>query len=133
MKMSSALPGIVVVALAGCSGTNGFYSPACPMFEGQTITLESGRFVVDKFTDSVEIDDSENAVDAFPGYPMHGDYTIEGNVVRMRSDSGTDLPTMYLAKVGNKKWLLTESEYEEWTRNGSVGPCALARGDRIVE
>jgi hypothetical protein len=107
IKKSSVVPGFVVVALAGCSGTNGFYSPACPMFEGQTITLDSGRFVVDKFTDSVELDDADNAVDPFPGYPMQGDYSIEDNVVYMRSDSGTNLPTMYLAKVGSKKWLLT--------------------------
>ena len=133
MKKISAAAGFVIAALAGCSGANGFYSPACPMFEGQTVTLDSGRFVVDKFTDSVELDDSDNAVDPFPGYPLQGDYTVEGDVVHMRSDSGTDLPTLYLAKVGNKKWLLTESEYEEWTRDGSVGPCALARSGRKAE
>jgi hypothetical protein len=130
MKKNSAALGFAVVALAGCSGTNGFYAPACPMFEGQTITLDSGRFVVDKFTDSVELDDADNPIDPFPGYPMHGDYRIEGNVVHMRSDSGTDLPTLYLAEVGNKKWLLTDSEYEEWTRDGSVGACSLARGHK---
>ena len=130
MKKTGAVLGCAVVALAGCSGTNGLYSPACPMFEGQAITLDSGRFVLHKFTDTVEFDDDGNEINQFPGYPMHGDYSIDDNVVSMRTDSGTDLPTLYLAEVGNKKWLLTESEYEEWTRDGSVGPCSLARGDQ---
>ena len=128
MKKSCAAIGFLVAGLAGCSGINGFYSPDCAMFEGQSITLDSGRFVVDKFTDSVELDDADNPIDPFPGYPMHGDYRVEGNVVYMRSDSGTDLPTLYLAEVGDKKWLLTESEYAVWTKEGSVGPCSLARG-----
>lgn len=132
MKIKSAALAFAVVALTGCSGSNGFYSPGCPMFEGQAITLDGGRFIVDKFTDTVEFDADGNVINQFPGYPMHGDYRVEGNVVHMRSDSGTDLPALYLAEVGNKKWLLTESEYEEWAREGSVGPCSLARSSRTA-
>jgi hypothetical protein len=133
MKQVSVGLGPVLAAIAGCAGPNGTYapdSPGCVAFEGQTITLDGSRFVIDKFTDSVEVDAAGKAIDSFPGYPMRGDYRIEGNVLYMRSDTGTDLPMYYFAEIGGSKWLLTQSEYEEWTRDGSVGPCALARSGR---
>lgn len=133
MKTTTGAFGFAPLALAACSSINGLYAPACPSFAGQTITLDGGRFVLDKFTDTVDVDDNGNPIDPFPGYPMQGDYRREGSVVYLRSDSGTDLPTLYLAQVGNKKWLLTKAEYEEWTREGSVGPCALARGGRKAD
>ena len=130
MKQMSISLGLALAVIAGCSSSNGIYapdSPACVAFEGQTITLDGGRFIVDKFSDSVEIDDAGNRIDPFPGYPMQGNYRIEARALYMRSDSGTDLPTLYFAEIGGNKWLLTQSEHEEWTKNGAIGPCALVR------
>ena len=130
MTSRHVIVAIVAAALSGCAGTDGLYAPACATFEGEAIELDGGRFVVHRFTDTVEFDDDGSVINQFPGYPIHGKYEVEGNVLHMRADDGTEMPRRYLARVGSEKWLLSQSEYEEWTRDGSIGPCTLVRGDR---
>jgi hypothetical protein len=128
MKQISVSLGIALVLLAGCAGSNGTYVPACVAFEGASIKLDSGRFVFDRFTDAVEVDDDGNVLDAFPGYPMPGSYRFDGNVLHMESDSGTTLPRYFLVESAGKKHLLTQEQYDAWTDSGTVDPCALTRG-----
>lgn len=128
MKQHFVALGMTLVTLAGCAAIDGTYAPACVAFEGETITLDDGRFVIDRFTDAVEVDDEGNVLDAFPGYPMRGSYRFDGSVLHMETDSGTTLPLRFLVESDGDKHLLTEEQYEAWTDRGSVDPCALSRG-----
>ena len=133
MKSRHGFVAIVAAAVAGCAGLDGLYAPACATFEGEAIELDGGRFVVHRFTDTVEFDDDGNVINQFPGYPVRGDYQVEGNALLMRADDGTEMPRRYLARVGSERWLLTRPEYDEWTRDGSIGPCTLVRSDRTSQ
>jgi len=120
--------GIAFFLLAGCANHSGKYAPDCVAFEGDTVDLTDGRFVLDRFTDQVEVDESGNTIDLFPGYPMRGTYRFEGQVLHMQSDSGTALPNRYLVQSEGRKRLLTSEQYDDWKKDGTIDDCALTLG-----
>jgi len=129
-NMKNLLAGfcIVLVLLAGCANHSGKYAPDCVAFEGDTVDLTDGRFVLEKFTDQVEVDESGNKIDPFPSHPMRGTYRFEGDVLHMQSDAGTDLPNWYLVKSEGRKRLLTSEQYDAWKKDGTIDDCALTLG-----
>lgn len=126
MRNWTAGLGIACCLLAGCANNSGTYEPACVAFEGDTIKLADGKFVLDKFTDQVEVDESGNKTDPFPGYPVSGTYRIEGDVLHMQADSGTALPDRYLVKSEGRNRLLTAEQHDAWKADGTIDDCALA-------
>ena len=128
MKRPIAGVGIALVLLLGCAGNNGTYAPDCVAFEGTTIELADGRFVMDKFTDQVEVDDTGKVRDPFPGYPVSGTYRFDGNVLHLQSDSGTELPVLYRVKTEGRYRLLTAEQFESWTTSDTIDDCALTLG-----
>ena len=120
--------GVSLVLLAGCAGNSGKYAPACVAFEGDTIELADGKFVLHKFTDQVEVDEAGNTKDPFPGYPMRGTYRFDGHVLYMQSDSDTELPALYRVKVDGRYRLLTATQYEVWMTDETIDDCALTLG-----
>jgi hypothetical protein len=119
---------LVAILLVGCKSYEGIYSPACVAFAGSTIELSDGRFVWEKFTDSVVVDDAGKAVDQFPGYPMHGSYRIDERTVHMEADSGESIADMYLHRHDGRYFLLTAEQLEALESGGNLAECALALG-----
>jgi len=117
--------GIAFFLLAGCAGNSGTYAPDCVAFEGDTIELADGKFMLDKFTDQVEVDESGNVRDPFPGYPMRGTYRFDGHVLHLQSDSGTTLPDLYLVKRDGHKNLLTSKQFDVWKTDQTMDDCVL--------
>jgi hypothetical protein len=128
MRVLTTGLGIAFFLLAGCANNAGNYAPDCVAFEGETVELADGNFVLDKFTDQVEVDDAGNKKDPFPGYPMSGTYRLEGHVLHMQSDSGTTLPIRYLVKSEGRKRLPTAEQYDAWKTDGTIDDCALTLG-----
>lgn len=128
MKLLITGLGISLVLLTGCASSSGKYAPACVAYEGSTIELADGKFVMDKFTDQVEVDDSGNKKDPFPGYPVSGTYRFEGDVLHLQSDSGIELPNLYRVKNEGRFRLLTAEKFEAWKTDGTIDDCALALG-----
>jgi len=116
---------LLSVSLVGCSSHEGRYSPACIAYAGSIITLSNGKFVWEKFTDALAMDDDGNVVNPFPGYPMHGTYRIEGQTVFMEAVPGEKLANMYLEQHDDRQYLLTAKEAQEWRKTGKLTECAL--------
>ena len=128
MRLKAAGLGMAFFLLAGCANNSGMYAPDCVAFEGDTVELSDGRFVLDRFTDQVDVDESCNTIDPFPSHPMRGTYRFEGDVLQMQSDAGTDLPNWYLVKSEGHERLLTAEQYDTWKTDGTIDDCALALG-----
>ena len=120
--------GMAFFLLAGCANHSGMYAPDCVAFEGDTVELTDGRFVLDRFTDQVEVDESGNAIDPFPSHPMRGTYRFKGDVLHLQSDAGIALPNWYLVKGEGHKRLLTLEQYDAWKKDGTIDDCALTLG-----
>ena len=119
---------VIAALLSGCVSHEGTYSPDCIAYEGSNIRLGDGRFVWEKFTDSVDVDDAGNIKDPFPGYPLRGSYRIKGQVLSLNAGSGESLANLYLQEYRQCDYLLTADEFETWERTGTVGACALVFG-----
>ena len=131
--MRQKLFGVVILAIAsaGCASSAniaGTYGPACVAFAGNTIELSDGRFVWDKFTDEVKVDDAGNVIDPFPGFPVKGSYTIDDDVVRLSTDVGELMAEMHLVRNSGRVYLLTSEEFEVWRNDRELYECALALG-----
>ena len=116
---------------AGCAADTkiaGTYTPSCTAFEGSTIELTDDRFTWDRFTDEVTIDESGNKVDPFPGFPVRGTYTVDDDVVRLKTDVGELAGEMHLVRRPDQIYLLTDAEFDAWQRDGEVPTCALLLG-----
>ncbi len=120
---------LILFLLAGCSSYDGLYSPACRAYAGDTIKLNEGEFVWEKFTDEVIVDDEGKVENQFPGYPMQGTYRIAGQMVSFKSASGDVLEIMHLRQCNNRHYLLTKEQFEAYTKTGECAECALALGD----
>ena len=94
-------------------------------YAGNKITLGDGRFVWEKFTDAVVVDNDGNVVNQFPGFPLQGRYEIDGQIVQMSTATGAALDKMYLQETGGKRYLLTEDEFAAWEQSGKREDCAL--------
>lgn len=116
---------------AGCATDSEFagtYAPSCVAYEGDTIELSGNAFTWDKFTDEVTVDDAGNEVDPFPGFPVRGTYTVEGDVLRLTSNVGELAAELHLVHRPDQVYLLTAREFEAWRRDGAVPKCALLLG-----
>jgi len=116
---------------AGCATDSEFagtYAPSCVAYEGNTILLSGNVFTWDKFTDEVTLDDADNKVDPFPGFPVRGTYTVEDDVLRLTTDVGELAAELYLVRRPGQVYLLTAAEFEAWRQEGVVPNCALLLG-----
>ena len=119
---------LLFTLLAGCTSIDGTYTPGCLSHAGNSITLKDGRFVWDKFTDQVLVNDREEVVDQFPGYPVRGRYRMEGDTLYFDSYTGETLPKMHLRRDGEKPLLLTEEQLKGWPHDRNLTRCALILG-----
>jgi hypothetical protein len=117
--------------LAGCASYDGIYSPDCLAHAGNRITLDNGRFVWDKFTDQVLVNDAGEVVDQYPEYPLRGRYSLEGETVHFESYTGEPLPIMHLQREDNKTYLLTAQQLESWEPPATRPRCPLALDSRL--
>ncbi len=111
--------------LSGCLSYEGTYLPGCIAYAGNKITLGDGRFVWEKFTDAIVIDEKGEIVNRFPGYPMRGSYRIENQTVYLESGSGEPLQAMYLHRHEDSYLLLTADEFADWEKTGNYADCTL--------
>jgi hypothetical protein len=114
---------------SACATHEGTYTPDCIAYAGNRIELGGGRFVWDKFTDQVIVDDAGEKVDPFPEYPVRGRYRIEEHRVIFDSYTGEELPDMYLQSDRNRHYLFTAEEFETWRESGTRPDCPLILGD----
>ena len=119
---------LIAVVLCGCASHEGTYSPACVAYAGSKISLDDGRFVWERFTDSVVLDDAGSVVNQFPGYPKQGDFRIEGRTLFLESGSGEPAVEMHLRSESGHHYLLTADQFAAWERSGEYAECALILG-----
>ena len=125
MKPRLVVTVLYAVMLSGCLSHEGTYLPGCIAYAGNKITLSGDRFVWEKFTDSVVVDDAGEVVNQFPGYPLRGTYRIDGQTLYMKSDGGESLENMYLHQRDNRQYLLTAEQFAAWENTGKDADCAL--------
>ena len=111
--------------VAGCVSHDGTYAPSCIAYAGSEITLTDGRFVWEKFTDEVIVNDDGEVADRFPGYPLKGTYRINGQIVVMTSADGEAMENMYLHRRDADSYLYTAEQFEHWKKTGEHAECAL--------
>ncbi len=116
---------LIAVLLFGCVSHEGTYSPDCIAFAGSNISLSNNQFVWEKFTDMVVVDDDGEIVNQFPGYPLKGSYSIDGQTVHMEPDSGVSVEELYFHRHENRQYLLTAEQLEAWQDTGTYAGCAL--------
>jgi hypothetical protein len=116
---------VLLTLLAGCASIDGTYTPGCLSHAGNSITLKDGRFVWDKFTDQVLVNDRGEVVDQFPNYPVRGRFSLEGDTLHFDSYTGEPLPTMHLRRDGEKPLLLTVEQLKGWPHDNNLTRCAL--------
>ena len=119
---------LIAVLLCGCASHEGTYSPSCIAYEGSNVSLSDGKFVWEKFTDSVVVDDAGNVVNQFPAYPLQGTYRIEGQALYLEAASGETVANMYLRQHNERQYLLTAEQFEAWEKTGHDVACALVLG-----
>ncbi len=119
---------LIAVLLCACASNEGTYSPDCIAYEGSNVSLSDGKFVWEKFTDAVVVDDTGNAVNQFPAYPLQGTYRIEGQALYLEAASGESLATLFLQQHDNRYYLLTAEQFEAWEESGDNPVCALVLG-----
>ena len=128
MNIRLVLAALVSILLFGCKSYDGTYSPSCVAFAGNKISLNSGEFVWEKFTDMVVLDDEGNSINQFPGYPMLGTYRVEGQTLIMESAAGETMPNMYLQERDESLHLLTADELKSLGETGEFPYCSLVLG-----
>ena len=123
---------LIAVSFCGCASHEGTYSPSCIAYEGSNVSLSDGKFVWEKFTDSVVVDDAGKVVNQFPAYPMRGSYRIEGHTLYLEAASGESLANMYLRQRNERQYLLTAEQFEAWDKTGQAATCALVLGGYLA-
>ena len=116
---------LTAVSLFGCVSYEGTYSPDCIAYAGSNISLNDGQFVWEKFTDMVVVDDDGEVVNQFPGYPLKGSYSIDGQTVHVEPDTGDSVEELYLHRHENRQYLLTAEQFDAWQDTGTYAGCAL--------
>lgn len=126
MRVRIAMAIAVTLLLSGCKAIDGTYQPSCVAFAGSEIRLEGGRFVWDKFTDQVVVDEQGNTVDQFPDFPRQGSYAVSNDAVTLSADTGST-ETFYLLRDEGAVYLLTSEEKSTYDATGERPRCALQR------
>ena len=119
---------LIAMSLAGCQEFEGRYSPACTAFAGSTLELKRGRFVLDRFTDAVMVDENGEIIDQFPDFPRSGTFHFEENKAVFTAEDGSVVDPRYLITRDGRHYLLTLYEYDIWQQHGEIPECALVLG-----
>ena len=127
MNLRISLLTAIALPISACASIEGVYLPACEAYAGSEIRLVDGRFHWSKFTDQVEVDDDGNTVDPFPGFPLKGDYRVDGKTVTLTPESGQPAETMYLLEIAGEVYLLTAREKAGMKAGDERPKCALRR------
>ena len=119
---------LLAVTVTGCASIDGVYRPDCIAFEGDVVTLKSGAFVWERFTDAVEIDANGKRIDPFPDYPIHGRYSRDGDRLELVTNDGRTLEPMFTHGGGAvPTYLLTADQYRTLIEGGQHNGCRLMR------
>ncbi|HWM28890.1 MAG TPA: hypothetical protein VNQ14_10560 [Woeseiaceae bacterium] len=134
MTVRTAFCCLIVPLLAGCASyEEGSYGPGCVAYAGNRIELDGGRFVWDKFTDQVLVNDAGEVVDQYPEYPLRGRYRLQGEALHFESYTGEPLPVMHLRREGSMTYLLTNKQLESLQNTGTRPECALVSGGAAAD
>ena len=79
-------------------------------FEGDRVTLDSGRFEWVRFTDVRRISEDGKEIDPFPDYPKSGRYSVQSQAIEVRTDGGDRLDGHYLLQHDGSLYLLTSEQ-----------------------
>lgn len=125
------LPGTVLAAMAtaGCQSIDGIYRPGCVAFAGDEIELDGGRYLWDRFTDQVRVDERGEVVDPFPDYPREGSYRLEKDRLLLEASGSGPRAVFHLLSENGRYRLLDEDQRQRYLASGEVDPCALLRED----
>ena len=126
MNVRITLAVVLALLLSGCKAIEGAYVPSCVAFSGSEIRLEGGRFVWEKFTDQVVVDEQGNKVDQFPDFPRQGSYAVSDDVVTLSPDTGSS-ETFHLLRDEGAVYLLTDTEKSTYDATGERPRCVLKR------
>ncbi len=118
---------VAVLLLCGCQSTDGRYVPSCVAYEGDTIELRGGKFVWNRFTDEVRLDESGNKIDAFPDFPKTGTYVKSASRIELSVEGDETQQTYYLLSLDNQTYLLSAAEQGRYAFDGVVERCALRK------
>jgi len=114
---------------AGCASVDGVFEPACIAFEGDRVTLDSGRFEWARFTDVRRIGEDGKEIDPFPDYPKNGRYSVQSQTIEFRTDDGDRLDDHYLLQHDGSLYLLTSEQNTRFSADSSLPDCVLRRSD----
>ena len=131
MKRRIIAASALLCLITGCASIDGVYTPDCIAYSGDNIRLDGGRFVWDKFSDQVLVNDAGEAVDQYPEYPLRGRYRVEDDTIHFDSYTGEPLPSMHLRQEGDRTYLLTQKQYESWLNANDRPRCPLVLGGRM--
>ena len=98
-------------------------------YEGSEIELSDGRFTWRRFTDERKLDAHGEPVDAFPGFPKTGRYSIHDSQVDLTDDDGESVVSFYLYDDAQGKYLLSSAENRQYEVGGGIPECALRRAE----
>jgi hypothetical protein len=111
--------------LCGCATYEGLYAPSCLAYSGSEIRLVDGRYVWNKFTDQVVVDEHGDKVDPFPGFPREGAYAKQGDRITLGSGASGEPDTMYLVEHNAEFFLYTAAEAKAFEATGKRPACPL--------
>ncbi len=117
--------------LTSCASYEGDYYPNCMATVGDTIKLGGGKFVWDKLTDEVRLNDAGDRIDQFPNFPKRGSYRHSGRVVYLLLESGEVMLELALRRDGGRTYLLMEDQLDAWEKGNRNTHCVLVQEDAI--
>ena len=94
-------------------------------FEGDTIKLDDGRFVWQRFTDERTVDDAGNVVDPFPGFPKTGTYRVAAGRLELVSDDNVRIEDWFIIERDGQRYLLTSKQHRVFLDGGEMPKCPL--------
>ena len=127
LNMRAGVGIVITIFLSGCpaGSMEGQFLPACPVYEGDSISLSNGRYEWDKFTDMVQVDTDGTKVDQYPEHPQTGSYKIDGKRLDYLPDAGKAPFFVHILSFEEQVFLLTDEQLAEWQRSGKAARCAL--------
>lgn len=114
-----------VSLLAACAGHEGVYEPACTAFEGDTLTLEGGRFEWRRFTDERAVNQAGEVIAPFPGFPKSGTYRLSNGRLELVSDDNVQLPDWFAVDSDGQHYLLDAKQHKAFLASGGLPDCPL--------
>ncbi|MEN7341325.1 MAG: hypothetical protein AAAFM81_00225 [Pseudomonadota bacterium] len=133
MRQQARFGGILVaLVLAACTvppsvddTIEGQFKPACLALAGDIIDIEGDRYTWRKFTDEIVVGDDGELIEPFPGFPKSGQFTREGDELRLLNGNGEPSAAFYVRKRADGVYLLTADESASDTVDAAFWRCAL--------